>query len=147
LGQRADGIVGNREKYLSKLAQGFLQLWQRTRLDVMRSYARLLHLSPCIMSSRRREMEKFQIVYHPALLGRKPTLRKDASKEEVPFRRTLLSARYIPNSPGKRGRKYDAPTSGNRPIPSSGIAKRVLQWWRRWVSPVKQPRRSQDMHV
>ena len=36
-----------------------------------------------------------------------------------------VRAKYMPRLPDRRGRKWDPPTSGNRPIKVSGMAKTV----------------------
>ena len=38
------------------------------------------------------------------------------------FMRSPVKARYVPTKPGARANRYDTPTSGKNPMPTSGIA-------------------------
>ena len=53
-------------------------------------------------------------------------IRRSPGASVAPFNRMPVRPKYVPRYPGSRGRKYEAPTSGNRPMPHSGMAKTVL---------------------
>src|SRR3974390_1763569 len=46
-----------------------------------------------------------------------------AASASAALKRSPVSPQYVPSSPGMRGRNQVAPTSGKKPMPTSGIAK------------------------